>query len=252
MKIHAIPFIILFSSVNLFAQGGPPMLTDDSGTPGDGNWENNLATVYQGSKSDYSIALPVFDLNYGVGERIQLNLEAAWTSGRGQPLAKTFDNISPGMKYRFFDEEKQGLSVSTYPHVLFSFNPSDTTKSLEYGFILPLAASKEVFSIDWNLQIGYQLLGNESEIFYGLVVGKEIFPSFLFMAELHEAFDRKISGSQENEIFLRAGSFINLGTQWAVSKTFTILAAFGKDTDPNISGPGESRFYGYFGLQVHQ
>ena len=251
MKIHAIPFIILFSSFQVFAQGGPPMLTDDSGTPGEGKWENNFAALYEGSKSDYSIALPVFDLNYGVGERIQLNLAAAWTSGRGERIAKTFDNISPGLKYRFIDEDKQGISVSTYPHVLFSFNPVDTTKSVEYGFILPLAVSKEIFSIEWNLQIGYQLLGSESEIFYGLIAGKEILPSFLFLVELHEAFDRRMSGAQENQIFLRAGTFINLGTQWAISKTFTILAASGKDTDPNISAPGQSRFYGYLGVQLH-
>jgi len=30
-----------------FAQGGPPMLTDDPGTPGSGAWEINFAYVVQ-------------------------------------------------------------------------------------------------------------------------------------------------------------------------------------------------------------
>jgi hypothetical protein len=29
-----------------FAQGGPPMITDDPGTPGNGKWENNFAIIF--------------------------------------------------------------------------------------------------------------------------------------------------------------------------------------------------------------
>jgi hypothetical protein len=57
-----------------FAQGGPPMITDDPGTPGNGNWENNLAIVFEHRHNETSIETPEIDLNYGVGEHIQLNL----------------------------------------------------------------------------------------------------------------------------------------------------------------------------------
>ena len=30
-----------------FGQGGPPMITDDPGTPGNGKWENNFAIIFE-------------------------------------------------------------------------------------------------------------------------------------------------------------------------------------------------------------
>jgi len=30
-----------------FGQGGPPMITDDPGTPGPGKWENNIAIAFE-------------------------------------------------------------------------------------------------------------------------------------------------------------------------------------------------------------
>ena len=35
--------VLLFVPLDLFAQGGPPLVTDDPGTPGNGNWEINAA-----------------------------------------------------------------------------------------------------------------------------------------------------------------------------------------------------------------
>src|SRR5580692_4506949 len=54
------------------AQGGPPMITDDSGTPGDGQWEINVA--YQDDRTALARerSFPHVDLNYGWGDHIQL------------------------------------------------------------------------------------------------------------------------------------------------------------------------------------
>ena len=70
---------MLVASVELtaFGQGGPPMITDDPGTPGNGKWEDNLAIIFAHRPNETSIALPEIDLNYGVGEHIQLTLQTA-------------------------------------------------------------------------------------------------------------------------------------------------------------------------------
>src|SRR5258708_25987665 len=60
-----------------FGQGGPPMITDDPGTPGNGKWENNLAIIFGHRPNETSINVPEIDLNYGVGEHIQLTLQNA-------------------------------------------------------------------------------------------------------------------------------------------------------------------------------
>jgi len=60
-----------------FGQGGPPMITDDPGTPGNGKWENNLAIIFEHRPNETSIDVPEIDLNYGVGDHIQLTLQNA-------------------------------------------------------------------------------------------------------------------------------------------------------------------------------
>ena len=59
----------------LLAQGGPPMITDDPGTPGNGHWENNLAIAFEHRPNEWSIDAPAIDLNYGWGDHIQLTLQ---------------------------------------------------------------------------------------------------------------------------------------------------------------------------------
>src|SRR5437588_11167064 len=59
------------------AQGGPPLITDDPDTPGPGHWEINLAAsreTNQDGTRDESLA----DINFGVGGRLPLKLEAPW------------------------------------------------------------------------------------------------------------------------------------------------------------------------------
>jgi len=50
-----------------YAQGGPPLLTDDPDTPGPGCWEINLATLMDKASDRRRVELPRLDLNYGVG-----------------------------------------------------------------------------------------------------------------------------------------------------------------------------------------
>ncbi len=103
------------------AQGGPPMMTDDTGTPGDGKWENNVALILESSPPGRVLQLPVLDVNYGLGARIQLNYQVGVISraGQGQPRKAGLTQQGIGVKWRFVDGagEKSGVSVSTYPKV---------------------------------------------------------------------------------------------------------------------------------------
>src|SRR5258706_5506428 len=61
-----------------WAEGGPPMLTDDPGTPGDGHWEFNTAMQTEHGGDTMTFKLPLVDINYGLGERLQLKFEMPW------------------------------------------------------------------------------------------------------------------------------------------------------------------------------
>ncbi len=67
---------MLSGVIELRGQGGPPMITDDPGTPGPNKWEINLAVAWAHRPAE-PLDLPAIDLNYGLGERIQLTLQTA-------------------------------------------------------------------------------------------------------------------------------------------------------------------------------
>ena len=71
-------FLLLLSATPAFAQGGPPYYTNDPGTPGPFNWEINLGYMpFFYSNQSVSHA-PDVDINFGIGDRIQLTYENAW------------------------------------------------------------------------------------------------------------------------------------------------------------------------------
>lgn len=53
---------------------GPPLETDDPDTPGAGRWEINAATTLE-KRRDVWEWTPLLDINYGIGERVQLKLK---------------------------------------------------------------------------------------------------------------------------------------------------------------------------------
>ena len=74
----AIAIILAFvMRESAFGQGGPPMITDDLGTPGNAKWENNLAIAFEHRFGETAYDVPAIDLNYGVGGHIQLTLQTA-------------------------------------------------------------------------------------------------------------------------------------------------------------------------------
>src|ERR1044072_4034070 len=88
-----------------FGQGGPPMITDDPGTPGSGKWENNFAIAFEHRPNETSIEVPAIDLNYGIGDRIQLTLQTAPVLlKRGDHgLVGGLGSTEAAVKWRFVD-----------------------------------------------------------------------------------------------------------------------------------------------------
>src|SRR5580658_9237408 len=92
------------------AQAGPPFLTNDPGTPGNANWEINLASAQTIARGTSSYQVPQIDLNFGLGERIQLTYEVPYVlqTASGQPSASGWGNGYPGVKWRLLDQGEDG------------------------------------------------------------------------------------------------------------------------------------------------
>src|SRR5580692_3881012 len=92
------------------AQAGPPFLTNDPGTPG------SMQTIARGVAAYQT---PQIDLNFGLGDRIQLTYEIPYVlqASDGEPLRGAWSNAYPGVKWRFLDQGEDGWQLSTFPQV---------------------------------------------------------------------------------------------------------------------------------------
>jgi len=110
------------------AQGGPPMITDDPGTPGDSRWEVNVAATGHRDANGSLGELPLLDINYGLGETIQLKYEVPWVvlHEEGSDSRSGLGNSLLGVKWRFYDAADTGWQVSTYPQLEFRNPGSDS------------------------------------------------------------------------------------------------------------------------------
>src|SRR5882672_348884 len=119
--VAAIAVVLCPSPVpSSFAQGGPPMLTDDPGTPGSGAWEINFAYLEQRNPQARLQSFPHVDFNYGLGDHIQLKYETGWLftdASEGGGVKSGLDDSLLGLKWRFLDQERNGLDMSVYPQL---------------------------------------------------------------------------------------------------------------------------------------
>src|SRR5580704_1539041 len=65
----------LLFAVTACGQGGPPFRTDDPETPGNQHWEINFGWIGDRNPAEGAYQVPDVDINYGLGDRIQLKYE---------------------------------------------------------------------------------------------------------------------------------------------------------------------------------
>jgi hypothetical protein len=238
--------LFLFLAANAaLAQGGPPFYTNDPGTPGNLNWEINLGYMpfYY---SDQSVShTPDVDINFGIGDRIQLTYENAWLRVQ-QPASATkfgLGQSNPGVKWRFYDAGESGLSISVFPQ-LFLNNPNDAVRRgvtpATDAFELPLEFSKKFGPVDVNYEIGYQFVHKGPDGWLtGLVVGHDFTSKLEMDLELYSQGTFHPSDSQPT---------LGLGGRYKIHRPVILLFMAGRSLQP--TRPNQSYFIGYFGIQL--
>jgi hypothetical protein len=226
------------------AQGGPPMITDDPGTPGNGKWEINLAVAFEHRPHETSFDAPAIDLNYGVGEHIQLTLQGgpALLKRRGRGLIGGLGGTEAAVKWRFLEEEKSGFDVSMFPRVIFNAVQSSVRRGLaEDGtrFQIPFQASKKLGRFHADAEFGplVSTIGR-SEWLYGIVGGWDLSKKTMVMAELH--------GTSRTS-FGRDVLAANIGLRHELNDRCILITSLGhevRDADQPLA------FIGYAGVQL--
>jgi hypothetical protein len=141
------------------AQGGPPLVTDDPDTPGDGHWEINLAAIGMRTPGRWEIDAPDADINYGWGEHVQLKLDTPWVFAKdsGEAWKSGAGAAQVGVKWRFVDIEHSGFSMSTYPQLSWNVASSSVRRGLTAPgreFFLPIEAATAVGEFELDGEVG--------------------------------------------------------------------------------------------------
>jgi hypothetical protein len=244
-KISAESLLVALLPLSAFAQGGPPMVTDDPGTPGDKHWEINIAGLLATTSEQSLLQFPYFDINYGLGERIQLKIETGWMILRDNvPSTRSgADTVLAGVKYRFLDEDQAGIAISTYPqfqfHHFFSSNDPELTEPGNQ-YILPFEFTKTFGNWEINPEVGY-LYGTvvSSELFYGVVLAFENAKPWEPLAEVHVNTHLDGTGST---------TLLNLGFRYSFNPEMNLLSAIGH-TVTHIED-AETELDTYLGIQL--
>jgi hypothetical protein len=239
--------LLLGAAPGLHAQGGPPMVTDDPGTPGNGHWEINLAWTVQQAPGSTIVGLPLLDANYGVGDRLQLNYQASWNFTReaGEANENGMSGSQLAVKWRFYDAGEDGLQVSMYPRYTFPESDSDSDPSNPAGstatFLMPFEVRKNLGIVSVNADFGYTFSAAEDAKGWmgGLCIGRNVTKSWELDAEI------RYTGSERLQ---RSETAVNIGTRYDFNEHSTLLLAIGRDMSSAL-GPRIS-LLSYVGIQL--
>jgi hypothetical protein len=236
--------LLLITSGSAEAQGGPPYYTNDPGTPGPMNWEINLGYMPFLFNGQSIVHTPDVDINFGLGDRIQLTCELAWLRVDHQvaPPQYGLSQDQLGVKWRFYDDEKSGFAVATFPQL--SVNNPDG--SVERGItppgaslILPIEFHKKLGPVDLNWEVGYNLvhLGPDGWL-TGLVIGHDVTDNLEIDGE---AYGLGAFGGPVQQ------ATVGLGARYKIHPPFILLLMAARDLEP--APTGQPYFVGYFGMQ---
>jgi hypothetical protein len=235
----------LYAPAAALGQAGPPFLTNDPGTPGNGNWEINLGSAQTAVRGAASYQIPQIDLNYGLGERIQLTYQVPYLVQRtdGEPRQSGWSNAFPGIKWRFLDQGEAGWQLSIFPQVETASSLWDQQRGVGAPgprLFVPMEASTKLGSIDVDFEAGYYFPrhGAQEEIF-GVVAGHTFNERLELAAEL---YDDHVMGAQPQDVLF------DLGGRYRLSPAFIALFMAGRSVSG--TGGGQPEFNGYFGIQI--
>jgi hypothetical protein len=242
---------LLLAPCAAHAQGGPPFLTNDPGTPGDGHWEINVAAAQTLAHGIDSYQLPQFDLNYGVGERVQLTYEVPYVveTMAGAPRHSGWSNAYPGVKWRFLDQGEDGWQLSTFPQVETGAGVLAQQRGIASPgsrFLLPFEAARKVGPIDLDVEAGYYFPKRGlKERIIGLVAGHSFSEGLELDAEL---YDDRASGDDGAVGGAPRYTLLDLGGRYKLTRGINALFMAGRSvTGTGGAGP---TFNGYFGIQI--
>lgn len=221
------------------------MITDDTGTPGDGRWEVNVAWIYEDSGDATFHAAPAVDINYGIGDRIGLKLEFPWNvvSESASGSRSGLGNSVAGVKWRFRDAGDDRWRASVSPQVAFE-NPGSHSASRGLAdegetVELPFQFEREFGGVGVNVEVGRSWRSVADDGWFGgIAVGGEAASMLELVAE---------AAWEASAGFERASLTLNAGARITASERGALMISAGRTVYDRLEGAEAT--IGYVGWQ---
>jgi hypothetical protein len=246
-----------------YAQGGPPFITDDPGTPGNHNWEINFGWIGNHNPGQSYYQLPDVDMNYGWGDRIQLKYElplAAATDSNNTTRAGLGESLL-GVKWRPYEHHRSGeaksdenmdFSLGTYPQASIN-NPTSAVRRgiVENGpqYYLPVEFTAKLGPVGLNGEVGHWF-GNRlvpSRWGRGLILGHEFSDRLELYGEIYDLQDANRIGAIPKQRALT----LDMGGRQTLDRNGHIRLLFmgGRGIQAVTSRNSEPNWIAYIGVQ---
>lgn len=234
--------------------GSPPMVIDDTSTPGPGSWEVNIVFAGDLSTDSDTYESPLVDINHGVGEKGQLTYELPYAftrtgltdeAGNTETVkARGVADSEVGVKYRFYDNDETNLSLAVYPQIEFTTpgarsRGSDGVADGGTTWVLPFQLTKEFAraSITANANVEKSTDDPHAHLFAGFGAGTRLTRKLALLGEV--AGGDLDSAGEERVLF-------DVGLHMKISETHALVAALGLDLH---AGDGQEHRYITVGYQ---
>jgi hypothetical protein len=192
-----------------------------------------------------SYQVPQLDLNFGVGDRIQLTYEIPYVlqSSDGGPLQTGWSNAYPGFKWRFLDQGEDGWQASIFPQVEAGTSSLARDKGIAVPgprYLLPVEVTHKLGPLDVDVEAGFYVGGHgQRDRILGLVVGRPVTDRLELDAEM---YDDRAPGGQPRSTTL------GVGGRYKLTQSFIALFMAGRSIDG--FGADQPKFMGYVGIQI--
>lgn len=224
-----------------WAQAGPPMISNDPQTPGAGVWEINLGVAAQAGSNAWETSAPDLDINYGLGERVQLSLHGGWAHARQQGTDRSgWSDTELGVRWRLLDQARIGADVAIQPMWIRGWSTAARRKGLAAEtdeWVLPLQVAR-TFSSGWSggVEVAKHFVGHAPDQWQASAfVVKQWRPAFTALAEM-------VMVRQDGQ---RADWIVNVGARRTLNARLTLMGSVGRQ----FVTTGEDATIGYLGLQ---
>ncbi len=228
----------------------PPLLIDDPATPGCNTWEINVVFSGELTSSEKVFQAPLLDINYGIGDNLQLKYEIARTLNQSKLTQETnFSYSKLGFKYLFFENDTSKLQISIYPQLEFT-NPLEglaETFRASSAITWPLLLAKKIAESEQGdiilaVNLGYTKslsADTRDSGFFRLGLGIPVLRSVSWMSEVGTV--RNLIQSppdQENLLQVNTGVLVGLSNsiQFYASCGQEISNAAGKNFTSILAG----------------